>query len=239
MIKTVENGKIVCIIPARAGSKRLINKNTRPLNGKPLIAWTLEEAKKSLLIDRIIVSTDDEAVSNISGAYGIEVVKRPEELAADEAATADVVIHVLGLLKQRAFCPGHVILLQCTSPLRTAKHIDEALRKYLDSKEDVDSLISVSREEHPPWWSKTIDKSGFLFDTFEYDRQKYSRSQDFPDTYRVNGAIYIARTKKLLEFKGFQMERTLSYVMEPRLSIDIDTETDFMFAELVMNSLRD
>ncbi len=230
--------KVLCIVPARSGSKRLKNKNKRPLNGKPLIAWTLEEAKKSILIDRIVVSTDDEAISDISMLLGAEVVMRPQELASDTAGTVDVVKHALDWLKQKDYSAEHIILLQCTSPLRTAGHIDEALGRYLDNMGSIDSLISVTRAEHPPWWMKSIDRTGILTDFLEYDRDKYKRSQDFPDVYRINGAIYIVKASKLFEFNGFQTEKTLSYIMEPQFSIDIDTETDFMFAEFLMSRLK-
>lgn len=230
--------KILCIVPARSGSKRLKNKNIRPLNGKPLIAWTLEEARKSCFIDRIIVSTDDEAISDISISCGAEVVMRPRELASDTAGTVDAVRHVLDWLKQRDYNAEHVILLQCTSPLRTVRHIDEALGKYLDNKDNFDSLVSVTRAEHPPWWLKSIDETGLITDFIEYDKDKFKRSQDFPDVYRLNGAIYTAKVGKLLECNGFQTKRTLSYIMEPLFSIDIDTETDFMLAEFLMDRLK-
>jgi CMP-N-acetylneuraminic acid synthetase len=226
--------KVVCIIPARIGSKRLKNKNIRPLNGKPLIAWTLEEARKSHLIGKIIVSTDDQTIADIGMSYDAEVIKRPRELASDTAKTIDAVIHVLDCLKQLNYHADHVVLLQCTSPFRTRSHIDEALAKYLKNLENFDSLISVTKTEHPPWWVKSIGEAGQLVDIIKYDRQKYSRAQDFPDVYRINGAIYIAKVEKLLEFNGFQTARTLPYIMEPQFSIDIDSETDFMFAEFLM-----
>ncbi|MDP4182526.1 MAG: acylneuraminate cytidylyltransferase family protein [Bacillota bacterium] len=232
----MNNDKIVCIIPARANSKRLKNKNTRVLNGKPLISWTIEEAKKSVSIDRIVISTDDEEAVKIGLDHGVEVIRRPEELAMDTTTTAEVIFHALDLLKEISYYPGHILLLQCTSPLRKAWHIDEAIKYYLDNLSFSDSLISVSKSEHPPWWLKKISENGLMTDFLEYDKEEYKRSQDFPETFRINGALYLAKTEMFRKFRGFQTPKTLAYKMEALDSLDIDTEIDFLFAEFIMKT---
>jgi CMP-N-acetylneuraminic acid synthetase len=224
---------IYCIIPARKGSKRLPNKNTRPLLDKPLISWTIEEAVKSYYIDSITVSTDDEAVMDIADGYGIYVLKRPQELAADNSSTIDVILHFISHMREKGEDAKHIILLQPTSPLRTAKHIDEAIYSYLRKIDKIDSLISVTKSEHPPWWTKKIGENGILEDVFKYDRSEFKRSQDFPETFMVNGAIYIAKTDSFIKNKGFWTDKTLPYVMENNCSIDIDTEFDLMLAEFI------
>ncbi|HEY9062154.1 MAG TPA: acylneuraminate cytidylyltransferase family protein [Pseudobacteroides sp.] len=224
---------IHCVIPARKGSKRLKGKNTRLFLDKPLISWTIEEAMKSKNIGSITVSTDDEAVMEIANNYGISILQRPQELAADDSTTSDVVLHFISGMMERGDAVSHIMLLQPTSPLRTAKHIEEAIDYYFFNIDKIDSLISVSRSEHPPWWNKKIGENGLLTDAFPYDRSKFNKSQDFPRTYIVNGAIYIAKVDELIIHKGFETGRILPYIMERQCSIDIDNEFDLLLAEFI------
>lgn len=227
------NQPIYCIIPARKGSKRLPGKNTTLLMGKPLISWTIEEVMKSACIDNITVSTDDEAVMEIAMSYGVRVLKRPQVLASDDASTVDVILHFVKFLRDKGENIQHIMLLQPTSPLRTAKHIDEAADLYLSNIGSIDSLISVTKSDHPPWWTKKIEDNGGLKDVFEYDKLKFKRSQDFPETYMVNGAIYIAKTDSFISHKGFETGRTIPYIMDNSCSIDIDTEFQLKLAEFI------
>ncbi len=227
------NQPIYCIIPARKGSKRFPGKNIRPFLGKPLITWTIEEAMKSTYIGNITVSTDDETVMEIADSYGIPVLRRPQILAGDDTSTIDVVLHYIDYLRDRGENMKHIMLLQPTSPLRTAKHIDEAASLYLSNIGSIDSLISVTKSEHPPWWTKKIEDNGVLKDVFEYDKLKLRRSQDFPETYMVNGAIYIAKTDSFISHRGFETGRTISYIMDNSQSVDIDTEFQLKLAEFI------
>lgn len=224
---------IHCVIPARKGSKRLQGKNTRLFLGKSLISWTIEEAMKSNNIHSITVSTDDEAVMEIANNYGIRILQRPQELAADDSTTADVVLHFINDMMEKGGEVCHIMLLQPTSPLRTAEHIEEAIDYYFCNIDKIDSLISVTRSEHPPWWNKKIGENGLLTDAFPYDRSKFKRSQDFPQTYMINGAIYISKVDKFIINKGFETGRVLPYIMERQCSIDIDNEFDLLLAELI------
>lgn len=236
MEKTCINEKMVCIIPARGGSKGVRRKNVKLLNGKPLIGWTIEEAGKSEYIDRIIVSTEDREISDTSKSFGAEVIDRPEELAQDASSTIDAAIHTLEVLKSRSCVPEYVMMLQCTSPLRRVMHIDESMGKFLSNKENADSLISVSKVDHPLWWYRMIDDTGYLKDLMEYDKNRLYRRQDFPGLYCLNGAIYIIKTQKLYEHKNFQTGKTLAYVMDRISAMDIDNEMDFMIAEFIMKN---
>ncbi|AOY75659.1 cytidylyltransferase domain-containing protein [Clostridium formicaceticum] len=230
MKKTDE--KILCIIPARGGSKGVKRKNIKPLRGKPLIGWTIDEAKKSKYIDRIIVSTEDEEIRRVSEKLDVEVLIRPEELAQDHTPSIDVVFHTLDELKEGGYVPDLVVLLQCTSPLRKAKHIDEALSMLIQNKKNADGIVSVTKEEHPPWWLKKVDEDGYLTDFLEDQDNKFTRRQDFPDVYRLNGVIYVTKTETLHKEKSFITNKTMSYVMDRNASIDIDTEEDFLLAEI-------
>jgi len=229
--------KILAIIPARGGSKGVKDKNIRILNGKPLIAWTIEEAKKSKCIDRLIVTTDDDRIAKIAREYGADVpFKRPAELATDTTPGIEPVLHAIKHLKAYDhYDSDYVMLLQCTSPLRNVRHIDEAIDLLL--KSDADSLASVTKLEHPPHWNKVIDENGFLQDFIEYNSHKKARRQDFEDVYRLNGAIYISNTNLVMSEKNLLVGDIFPFIMDGRESVDIDEEFNFQLAEFI-NSKR-
>jgi len=226
----LKNKKILAIIPARGGSRRLPGKNIRKLLGKPLIVWTIEQAKKSKYIDKLIVSTDDKAIAEISKKYGAEVIKRPKILAIDRAKTIDVIFHLLSVLKKEKYDPEIIVLLQPTSPLRTVKDIDNAIELFLKNK--CESVISIYESGHSPYWSFKIGKK-YLEPIFSRKYLKQMR-QDLPRAYIPNGAIYISRPKVLLKYKSFYCKKILPYIMPAVRSIDIDNETDFKLAELLL-----
>ena len=225
----IETERIMAIIPARGGSKGIPKKNIKPLLGKPLISYSIEHAKKSEYINKVIVSTEDKEIAEISKEYGAEVIERPEELAKDETPTIEVIFHVLKVLKAKNYTPDIVILLQPTSPLRTAEDIDKAVELFLNS--GCESVVSVCEVEHSPYWCFEIEE-GYLKSLFgdEYLRR---RRQDLEKVYVPNGAMYISTPKNLRKYKGFYCLRTIPYIMPPERSIDIDNEVDFMLAELL------
>jgi N-acylneuraminate cytidylyltransferase/CMP-N,N'-diacetyllegionaminic acid synthase len=228
------NKSVLAIIPARGGSKGVKRKNLRDLGGKPLITWSIEEAKKSKYIDKLIVSTEDDDIAEVSKKYGADVIRRPSELATDTATTQDVIINCLEQLKKSFdYVPKFILLLQCTCPFRKVKHIDEAIVKFLDSIETADSLISITEQDTPPWWFRDIDKDGYIKNFLEYDKNKFARRQDFPKVYKLNGAIYIIKIEKFLELKSFETEKTISYIMDEYSSVDIDNEIDYLFANFL------
>ena len=190
------NKTFLAIIPARGGSKRLPRKNLLDLCGKPLIAWSIEAALKSKYISKVIVSSDDEEILNIAKEYKADFIKRPDELASDTATTFDTLKHTLENVEKY----DYVVLLQPTSPLRTEKHINEAI-ELLEEK-NADAIISVCEMEHSPLWSNTLDEN-LDITNFLRDEVLNKRSQDLPKYYRLNGAIYICKTDKLLQNKGF------------------------------------
>jgi len=230
----IQKKKILAIIPARGGSKRVPKKNIRLLTGKPLIAYTIETALKSRYLNRIVVSTEDEEIARISKKYGAEVVKRPQKLATDRAKTIDAIFHVLSILKEEHYNPQVVVLLQPTSPLRTENDIDKAIKLFLSKK--VDSVISVCEAEHSPYWDFRINSDGFL-EPFIKSQYLHKRHQDIPKIYSPNGAVYIAKPKTLYKYKTFCCKKTFPYSMPVERSIDIDTEIDLMLAELIKNKI--
>ena len=218
----------LAIIPARGGSKRLPQKNILDLNGKPLIAWSIEAGLDSKYIDKVVVSSDNNKILDISQKFGADVVVRPETLASDTATTFDAIKHTIKSLEQY----DYIVLLQPTSPLRNSKHIEEAIE--LLEKKDANSVVSVCEMEHSPLWSNTLDVSlsmkGFL-----RDEVLNKRSQDLEKYYRLNGAIYICKTDRLLENGSFFFkENIFAYIMDREVSIDIDERIDFDIANLLM-----
>jgi len=222
--------KIIAIIPARGGSKEIPRKNIRLMSGKPLIALSIEAALKSKCIDRVVVSTEDKEIAEISREYGAEIIERPEEFAKDESSTIDAILHALEVLRAENYNPDIIVLLQPTSPLRNAEDVGSAIELFLNS--DCESVVSVCEVGHPPYWCFGIEK-GYLKSLFgdEYLRM---RRQDLKEVYMPNGAIYVSTPRTLYEYESFYCNHTLPYIMPPERSIDIDDATDLMLAELLM-----
>jgi len=222
-----KNKTFLAIIPARGGSKRLPRKNVLDLNGKPLIAHSIEAGLNSKYIDKVVVSSDDEEILNISKEFGADTIKRPDELASDTATTFDAIKHTI----ENSEKYDYIVLLQATSPLRNENHIDKAI-ELLESK-NADAVVSVCEMDHSPLWSNTLDDS-LSMQGFLRDEVLNKRSQDLDKYYRLNGAIYICETEKLLDEKSFFLKDNIfAYKMDRKSSIDIDTELDFKFTEVI------
>ena len=222
--------RLLAIIPARGGSKRLPRKNILDLAGKPLIAWTIEAALNSKYIDRLVVSTDDQEIANISIKYGAEVpFLRPKSLATDDSPSIDTVINVLGEIEIIDQHYDYIVLLQPTSPLRTEIDIDKAIE--LLEKKSADSVISVCEVDHPPHCNNTLPDDGNMQLFFRKDNAN-KRSQDFDIYYRLNGAIYIVKIGRLLKEESlFLKTNTFAYCMDAYSSVDIDKEEDLVVAK--------
>ena len=223
------NKKFLAIIPARGGSKRLPRKNVLELNGKPLISWSIEAGLKSKYIDKIVVTSEDKEILDISEKYGAETIIRPKELASDTATTFDTVVHTIKNNEKY----DYIVLLQPTSPLRNRNHINEAIE--LLEKKKADAIISVSEMEHNPLWSNTLPNDEAM-NNFLRNEVLNKRSQDLEKYYRLNGAIYICKIEKLLEEKSFFLKDNIfAYKMDRKSSIDIDEEIDFKIAKVLMD----
>ena len=227
----MNNGKsFLAIIPARGGSKRLPGKNILPLNGKPLIAWSIEAAKKSNAIDRIIVSSDDDKILDIAQKFGADAIKRPANLANDTASTVDVLLYTIENLEKKY---DFIILLQPTSPLRTEKHIEQAIELLLQKK--ADAVVSVTEVDHSPLWANTLPEDDNM-GNFLRTEVLGKRSQDLEKYYRINGAIYIIKTDALLKEKSLFLKKNIyAYKMDRSASIDIDEKIDFEIASFLLS----
>ena len=229
------NGKtVLAIIPARGGSKGLPGKNIKPLAGKPLIAWTVEEAKKSKFIDRIIVSTDSQEIADVSLKYGAEVpFIRPVELSADNTPSSQVILHSLEWLSINEKIEYSIfILLQPTSPFRNNKHIDEAIEKFIGFPK-AKSLVSICVASEHPAWIKKINAENFL-ESYEVWEKSISRRQELVQLYIVNGAIYIMYSEDFKNRERFDLSECTYYLMDEMSSIDIDNDLDLKFAEFLI-----
>lgn len=228
---------IVAVIPARGGSKGLPGKNIRVLGDKPLIAWTIHAAIVSNIFRDILVSTDNLDIADVAKKYGATIpFMRPSELSGDLVSQADVVKHIIHWMEELNNLPDYIMLLQPTSPLRTAEDIKNALNLTLTHNPD--AIVSVVPASEHPYLAKKIGSDGILVDFIPYI-DKPERRQEFPEAYILNGAIYLIRPKVFLENSSFTPPNTLGYIMPAKRSIDIDTLWDFTLAELILKYCRD
>lgn len=224
----------IAIIPARGGSKRLPGKNIKLLGGKPLIAWTIEAAIKSNIFDHIFVSTDSEEIASVSRDYGAKVpFLRPAELSSDTATTNDVVTHLISWFeKEYSQEVSNIAILQPTSPLRNAQHIQEAF-KVMEMKR-AKAVVSVCELEHPIQFCNQLGVDGSMDGFIELGDMK--RTQDLDPIYRLNGAIYFLSREYANRLSELYSEGTYSYIMGLKSSIDIDVDLDFKLAEFFITN---
>ncbi|OGN04111.1 MAG: hypothetical protein A2831_02260 [Candidatus Yanofskybacteria bacterium RIFCSPHIGHO2_01_FULL_44_17] len=228
------NQKIIAIITARGGSKRLPGKNIKRLLGKPLIAYAIEAAKKSKYVDRIVVSTDDKEIAGVAKKHGAEVpFMRPAELATDTARTLPVLQHAVRYYeKEKKFKPDLVVLIQPTNPLIESEDVDGAIEKIIATK--TNSCFSVTKiSERPEWMYKIDSKLAQLF--INKKKSQTLRSQDLPKLAITNGAVYVMKYDTLMKKGLIEDPRNSSIYLMPReRSVDIDNLFDFELAEFLM-----
>lgn len=213
--------KVLALIPARGGSKGVPGKNILPIGGKPLIQWTIDAARASRYIDRMILSSDDDAIAAVAAAGGCEVpFRRDASLSGDTASSIDVVVDALERV------PGYdiVVLLQPTSPLRSASDIDGVI-ECLESS-DAPACVSVRAAEDHPYWTFYTNEQGYLAHYVNPPAGVPTRRQDLPEALCLNGAVYAARIASFLEFRSFITSQTVCFPMPIERSLDIDTPAD-------------
>ncbi len=226
---------MIAIIPARGGSKGLPRKNVKLLEGKPLIAYTIEAALKAKNVNGVIVSTDDDEIAQISKEFGAEVpFMRPDFLATDNASSLDVLRYTLDRLEQEEeITINDFVELQPTSPLRNNTHIDEAIELFYSKK--ANSVISFCKEDHPIFWHKFINEEGKFEEVFQGNFLK--NRQEIKSTYYPNGAIYVFK-KSILSVEDYYTDQSYAYIMDRKDSVDIDTIDDFEYVEFLMRKMR-
>jgi CMP-N,N'-diacetyllegionaminic acid synthase len=223
---------VIGLIPARGGSKGVPGKNMRKLMGRPLIDFSILAAQQSNRIDFVYVSSDDQAILRHAQTMGAAGILRPDEFATDTASAVGVVEHFIGTLPNTLLQEDpYVVYLQPTSPLRTARHIEDALEQMLSAS--AQSLMSVSETEKSPFKMFTLDAKGCLQSLFD-EKLSNSRRQDLPTAFAPNGAIYVFRVSEFKARGGFPSNGSMSFIMNTNDSLDIDTEDDIRRAEMIL-----
>ncbi len=222
-------GDVIAIIPARGGSKGILKKNLQELAGKKLIDWTIEASLESSIVQRTAVTSDNDEILSHASQFDIEPIERPAELATDEASSESVIEHAIACLGLKS--EDIIVLLQPTSPLRNASHIDQALQHYLE--QNYESLISVSALDNKVLKGFYELEDG-LIEPLSQPEFPFVPRQSLPKTYMSNGAIYVIRVEAFLRNNSFMSERTGYFLMGQEESADIDNAEDLKSAEKVI-----
>lgn len=226
--------KVLCTICARGGSKGVKNKNIKELCGKPLIAYTIEQAKASKLFEHIVISTDSDAIASVVKEYGADVFfKRSAEMASDTAGKLDVIRDAF--VRSEAHYKetfDYLIDLDATAPLRSVEDIINSFNQLL--KNGNDNLITAMPSRRSPYFNLVeVDSNGKVALSKKLD-STVLRRQDTPKSYDMNASIYIWKRDAILNENSIFLEKTGLYVMPEERSIDIDNELDFEFVEFLM-----
>lgn len=223
---------ILCVIPARGGSRGLPGKNVKQLAGKPLIAHTIKQAKESKLIDRIIVSTEDTRIADISRKYNAEVpFERPKELAEDNSGMIDVLLHAMKWMEEKErFKFDILLLLHVTTPLRTPEDIDNCIRLLVD--EDAENVFSVTEAYRNPYFNMV--EIGSDNKVRPVKEGSFATRQSAPEVFDMNSSIYAWWKDTFIKKTGLFLENTRIYRMPRERSVDIDEPFDFRIAEMLM-----
>lgn len=229
----IHGKSVLALVTARGGSKGLPGKNLRPLLGKPLIGWSIDQGRASKYVDAVVVSTDDDAIAVAARAHGAELpFMRPLELASDTASSIDVILHALDALEQAGRRYDVLVLLEPTSPLRETTDIDAALEALLNNTE-AQSIVGVAKVEagHP---SFLLRRNGNLLVPYAPQEFGAKRRQDLDELFFLEGTVYITWVEALRERRGFYHERTMPYVVPKYKSFEVDDLTDFTVIEALM-----
>lgn len=223
---------ILCVIPARGGSKGVPGKNIKPIAGKPLIAYTIEQAQKSKYIDRVIISTEDKQIADVAKEFNAEVpFIRPEELAADNSSMMDVLAHAIKWMEEEAkFKFDILVLLHVTTPLRTTEDIDNCIKLLVE--EGADNVFSVTESYRNPYFNM-VEVSKDQKVTLVKEGNFVTR-QSAPDVFDMNASIYVWWKDIFKTEKGLFLKKTRIYPMPRERSVDIDEPLDFRIAEMLL-----
>jgi N-acylneuraminate cytidylyltransferase len=223
---------VLAIIPARGGSRVVPRKNIREVGGKPLIAWTILAALESKLIDRAVVSSDDEEIIETARRYGADVpFVRPSELARDDSPYQDFVTHAISEL------PGfdYVVSLNPTSPLRSVEDVDGCIS--LCAERGAPACVTVTPAPKHPAWMFHVDQDGLMKPVLgEGAGPVPPRRQELPEVFVLNGSVHVAECDWFLQHQSFFSDETMAYKMPAERSVDLDSETDLKFADLLLRA---
>lgn len=221
--------RVVAIIPARGGSKRLPRKNVLLLQGAPLIAWTISAALKSSRVDTVVVSSDDDEILDIASRYNVYLRKRPDVLASDTARSIDVIRDALEFLDHSGRHFDTAVLLQPTSPLRIASDIEDALRLFREGGGA--SVVSVTELGYPSEWVGQVQDDGSML---EFAVLEGRASAPPLLRYRLNGAVYVFSVPHFKAWGNYYTARCIAHIMPKERSVDVDTLTDLQYCEFLL-----
>lgn len=227
-----KGNRIICVIPARSGSKGLRGKNVKKILGKPLIMYSIEQARKSRYIDRIVVSTDSREIAQIAKRGGAEApFIRPKKLAADKSSIFDVLLHAIDWIKEKERCDFDIlVLLHANAPLRKVRDIDNCIELLF--KENADNVFSVCEAHRNPYFNMVeVNNDGR---PRLIKKGKFVNRQDAPKVYDLNSSIYVWRKDLLKEKKSILLKKSRIYIMPKERSVDIDDYFDFRVARMLM-----
>jgi CMP-N,N'-diacetyllegionaminic acid synthase len=227
-----KNIKVLGFIPARGGSKGVYKKNIRIVNGKPLIAYSIEHALKSKHLDRVVVSTNDAEIADVSQRYGAMVIPRPAKFSGDKSPTYDAVIHAIDWLKARDETYDVVAVIEPTSPLRKPGDLDAAITFFLKHIKTADSLVSLG-EIHleNPYIAKKVER-GYVKPLIPM-KQSFSQRQQLPPVYFPYGVIYLSKIESLIKYKTFYQKRTIPYYIERWQNYEVDDFYDYLCVDRI------
>ena len=226
--------KTYAFIFARGGSKGVPNKNLRNINGKPLMAYTIEAAIKSNLFNNIVVSTDSKKIANTAKNYGAEAwFLRPSELSTDQAPKVPVIRHALNEAEKYYETNFDAIIdLDATSPLRTSNDIINAVKQFEDEASDI--LISGNKARKNPYFNM-VERTNGRLQKVKNAKKTIMRRQDAPEVYDMNASIYIWKRKTLLQSDNLFSQKTSIYIMPYERSIDIDSDFEWQIVEFFLS----
>lgn len=233
----IGRSRVLAIVPARAGSKGLLNKNIRPLHGKPLLAWPIAAARRSRFVDRTIISTDDPDYARIAQEHGADVpFLRPAELASDNAPSIWFILHAIDALAAAGDNYDYVVLLEPTSPLTEACDVDAALEQLAAARlGGAEAIVGIApMETAHPAFAVTRDSNGLIHPLMSDSFDSLPRRQDLPPVFSLDGSLYISTVTALRREQGFAHGTTLGYVTDRIKALEIDDLVDFICIEALM-----
>jgi CMP-N,N'-diacetyllegionaminic acid synthase len=231
--------KVLCVIPARGGSKRLPGKNIMPILGKPIISYTIGHAKDSRLIDRIVCSTDDASIAEVAASEGVQVIGRPPEISGDTAPIDDALRHAVRSLEAENYRSDIVVLLIANVIYRRPGLVDECVRKLVDNP-PLTAAVTCFQVNQRPEWMRRIE-GGLLVEVTDC---RYYRQQELPEYYLPDGAVFALRTDSLMRTQGVTgaykyLGDRVGYVIQDRmLGVEIDQPDDILAAEVLLTTMR-
>lgn len=231
--------KILAVIVAKKKSTRLFNKNLKLFCGKPLIYWGILAAKKSKKIQDVMISSDSKKILSLSKRFHKKIIirKRPKKLSSNSISSLEVIKDAINFLKKSGRNYSHVALIQVTSPLRSHKHIDEAIK--IMNKKNLSGIVGITKTECPKIWTTYIKpKSMKDFMTENKYLKKLYNNKKSNISYKINGAIYVISLNKLYAKNPFYSDKIGTYLMSRKHSIDIDTPFDFQIGELLKKNIK-